>query len=1180
MSLEGKTPSILSGVVDRRTMLAMGTSKLFSVGDAEDKVAKKIEQLRTNPETMKVLTALELNHIPIARKIALSTEFMQRNPYFVLSGQAIKLAVEKGMGDFANELLNAGYVVPPSILIDAIREHSETMIRNVVEGHFYKREDQMELDFWYLNFRGWERYAAMMWDQEPALQQIVPDLLDSKALLVNDALISKAMQIALKRGHDDIASVMLGINPRAITAEMVTIALERNDLEFLKKVWTGNSELRDGTNDKKRKRSSVIWSNLSQKSSNEQKIEVNRYLKITFILEKLLEKKRIPEARRILEWPGACDEDGVLGVCMHFKEEDLAREVMLKRKQGMSSKDLQNALEGMHLKLALDLLKWKECRVLLNKLEAQQTLISLLEDGTSCYYAAEMISWISNRDWHLQLTKDLCETLIFFTKKTDQIRSSHFPLLFITLCAEFLMRLSEVSVEHTNRCISTVETLLEFGKEFEDNIGEEDELKYFLTQTDTRTRTVLTIISQNRFYSLLENDDVGSIVSKLWIGDKKNFGILPASTIVSSCESPIGSEESLAFMKRMDKAKPYMFQFDQWTESCSLRFMSQAVSTLILVIIYTVMVHVATQADVLDDVSKNSDSLVLLRISQVWMSGIFLEQILHIIFGLRTGRGYFFDGWKLVDFAMFCQMLILMLEFNKRLMGSGNLLSSLNPTKFNTIQHGGQLFLIWLRLLSVLITTKNLGPLLRMMYLMMQDMLRFLVIFFALLMGSSAIFTALFEDKTSDDSFISFSQSLQSLFSASLGAFNLDIFVSNRKVEVYIGELLLALFLLFSLVLLLNLLIAILSNVYNNLADRVDSEYRAVLIAYYNKWYWNDSYGILILMPSPFTLAVAAISPIILFSQSPARWNSFFCKFFYVFYVIPQFALFLAGSILYIVPAYFRSFISYGKTGFKETEQVSLLKNRPIEEDDLQIDDEDTMEIEKSKLRTFSYKKSFVWLFVGIPFLLLAYFRDALDFWKLIFKDLNEMQESSELTRVQSMINERFIRNIHKVLKRSENVDFMTVAQFLDALIAEDSNQLNPALADNPEAIHSRHRLFNEYLNQLSNSSKDPTIDLKLVSHLLPRQSYYSQSYLARAMHINIPWISKAIKRFHRNQGSINIKGTLLPKSLVTGETAELKQLDYSFKKVQCDYFDLVTQLKGMAGDMYNLTEELKQLAN
>jgi hypothetical protein len=57
---------------------------------------------------------------------------------------------------------------------------------------------------------------------------------------------------ALKRGHDELASVMLGMNPNVIDAEMVTLALDNTNLEFLKKVWTGNYSLKEGVIVKKR----------------------------------------------------------------------------------------------------------------------------------------------------------------------------------------------------------------------------------------------------------------------------------------------------------------------------------------------------------------------------------------------------------------------------------------------------------------------------------------------------------------------------------------------------------------------------------------------------------------------------------------------------------------------------------------------------------------------------------------------------------------------------------------------------------------------------------------------------------------------------------------------------------------------------------------------------------------
>jgi hypothetical protein len=65
------------------------------------------------------------------------------------------------------------------------------------------------------------------------------------------------------------------------------------------------------------------------------------------------------------------------------------------------------------------------------------------------------------------------------------------------------------------------------------------------------------------------------------------------------------------------------------------------------------VVHTATEANVMDDVTQDSTSLIYLRIAQVWITAIFIEEILHIVFGLKTRRGFMMDGWKLVDFLMF-----------------------------------------------------------------------------------------------------------------------------------------------------------------------------------------------------------------------------------------------------------------------------------------------------------------------------------------------------------------------------------------------------------------------------------------------------------------------------------------------------------------------------------------------
>lgn len=68
--------------------------------------------------------------------------------------------------------------------------------------------------------------------------------------------------------------------------------------------------------------------------------------------------------------------------------------------------------------------------------------------------------------------------------------------------------------------------------------------------------------------------------------------------------------------------------------------------------------------------------------------------------------------------------------------------------------------------------------------------------------------------------YINFSTSIRTLFSAMLGNFDLTAFTEHTDV----GAVLLGIYLLMANVLMLNLLIALLGNVYSDLVERVDAE--------------------------------------------------------------------------------------------------------------------------------------------------------------------------------------------------------------------------------------------------------------------------------------------------------------------------------------------------------------------
>jgi len=164
------------------------------------------------------------------------------------------------------------------MLYDGIKDQNEDLISNCVSKEYYD-QDYKTLDFWYLIQRGWLKYAKIMYERDSTLQgymNVNPfnEAEEAKKQLRNPAFIEKALTEALERGHDVLASVMLGMNPDVITAEMIETALKKTDLEFLKKVWTGNFALKHGVPVKKRAKKSRIWKQLDAKSTETQKYKV------------------------------------------------------------------------------------------------------------------------------------------------------------------------------------------------------------------------------------------------------------------------------------------------------------------------------------------------------------------------------------------------------------------------------------------------------------------------------------------------------------------------------------------------------------------------------------------------------------------------------------------------------------------------------------------------------------------------------------------------------------------------------------------------------------------------------------------------------------------------------------------------------------------------------------------
>lgn len=120
-------------------------------------------------------------------------------------------------------------------------------------------------------------------------------------------------------------------------------------------------------------------------------------------------------------------------------------------------------------------------------------------------------------------------------------------------------------------------------------------------------------------------------------------------------------------------------------------------------------------------------------------------------------------------------------------------------------------------------------------------------------------------------------------------------------------------FLLLSSVMMLNLLIALLGNVYSVLAERVDGEYNVNIINLYNIWSWDDRYGFLIFFTSPLSYISLILSSPLLFLQNKRRYNFKISRAYYAVIAFAFYIQLLIYQFFYLLPVYIKGFVITSK---------------------------------------------------------------------------------------------------------------------------------------------------------------------------------------------------------------------------------------------------------------------------
>lgn len=238
--------------------------------------------------------------------------------------------------------------------------------------------------------------------------------------------------------------------------------------------------------------------------------------------------------------------------------------------------------------------------------------------------------------------------------------------------------------------------------------------------------------------------------------------------------------------------------------------------------------------------------------------------------------------------------------------------------------------LVWFKLILMLRLTKTFGPMITIVTSMLNNLGIFMVLW-SLLLCTLACFGILVFGEI--DAYSNFSKTLVLLFETSMGNWSLAMY-NGLSVSDETGEVFHLCVIIINMILMLNLVIAILSETYNRLARLKLGLYYDGLIATIPSMKYDKHFGCLVLLPPPLNLIYA---PLVLVFVVIRHKGALRClnRFFVYLAFLPQALVYLfifcLCNFLLIIPAYIYACVHkmksrYSKAFLRQTSEVEQKK--------------------------------------------------------------------------------------------------------------------------------------------------------------------------------------------------------------------------------------------------------------
>ena len=583
-------------------------------------------------------------------------------------------------------------------------------------------------------------------------------------------------------------------------------------------------------------------------------------------------------------------------------------------------------------------------------INTQEILIENIRNGEYAFYCVCLLNVIEDRYILPRNVEKLCKTAMVLVRDEEGLTRSRHPILLCALIAELLNRLAKAHTKFQYKCVSVSSHILEVAESIQNSIKDEVTLNYYIReQMDHTGRSALEIVSQNLFFNLLSDDNVGSIVTKMWYGDNQTLGFGRFSHIQKFTFSSV-NQGTFDFIKEevsKERAKNFSFQYQSFISNCSVRFLVDSISTITATLLYQIIIYLFVQIHKYGDIDLFSDTDVFFNVDYAEIEAPVLDYkiqyepldnamfkslsyiasivafsitcnfVSSIYFSIKANIKVKLSAWVMIDVIMFLAVLFNFLEYPKIMTDD-----KLEQKNIFAINYSIIIVFAWARVVAIIMRTKTFGPFLRIVYMLTGLIFNFIIIYFCINMMFAQFFTVFFYKIT--ENYERIWQSWQTLFEATFAVYDFDVFDDNHPL---LGSFFLVVYITLTNTMLLNLIIAILNNQFVIHSKTADAENRAILVVAYEKIKWNKEWGLLILLPAPLnliSLPFVVIHSIFVPDKYREYFNSIFCKTCYMSIALFYFFYLLVISVVFYPFALLRSYYHTLYDSYKHSNEFSF----------------------------------------------------------------------------------------------------------------------------------------------------------------------------------------------------------------------------------------------------------------